>query len=482
MAYLRGENRYQTTFSITCFDDFINESNSVRVIDAFVNMLDLKKNGFKMYDPQSPGQCPYDRKILLKLHIYGYMNGIRSSRKLETESNRNIEVMWLINKLTPDHGTISSFVKDNKGAFRSILKEFSLLLKGWGLIDGKLVAIDGTKLRANNSKKNYLTLESIDKKIEYIEKQIAEYMKELDNPCNDAINQAITEDINIEAIKEKIKIYEQKKEDHQNIQKDMKAKGIKQISLTDPDSRGMKNNGRGEICYNVQTAVDSKNYLIVDCEAVTDINDLNQLSNMSTNAKKVLNKRKLTVVADTGYYNTQEIKKCIDGKIKVYIKKPKANNQTGDDAYRKDRFTYIPDDDKYICPEGMELPFAEYSTKNNIRYKRYKGTQCLNCSKKSLCTKAKEGRNIQRLIDEDIIEKVLIDTENNTNIYKQRRCIVEHPYGTIKRNLNYTYFLRRGLASVNAEAASIFVAYNLKRVINILSVQGIIQKIQLQCS
>ena len=481
MAYLRGENRYQTAFSITCLDDFIDENNSVRVIDAFVNMLDLKKNVFKMYASKSPGQCPYDRKVLLKLHIYGYMNGIRSSRKLETESRRNMEVMWLINKLTPDHGTISSFVKDNKGAFRSILKEFSLLLKGWGLIDGKLIAIDGTKLRANNSKKNYLTSESLDKKIEYIEKQITEYMKELENACDDAINQPLTEDINIETIKEKIKIYEQKKEEHQNMQKNMKAKEIKQVALTDPDSRGMKNNGRGEISYNVQTAVDSKNCLIVDCEVVNDINDLNQLSNMSANAKKTLNKRKLTVVADTGYYNTQEIKKCIAGKIKVYIKKPKANNQTGDDAYRKDKFTYIPEEDKYICPEGMELPFAEYSTKNNIKYKRYKGTQCLTCSKKSLCTKAKEGRNIQRLIDEDIIEKVLVDTENNTTIYKQRRCIVEHPYGTIKRNLDYTYFLRRGLASVNAEAASIFVAYNLKRVINILSVQGIIHKIQLQC-
>ena len=279
------------------------------------------------------------------------MNGIRSSRKLETESNRNIEVMWLINKLKPDHGTISSFVKDNKSAFRSILKQFSLLLKGWGLIDGKLIAIDGTKLRANNGKKNYLTLESIDKKIEYIEKQIDNYMKELETSCDEAADiTTITKNISVEAIKEKIKIYEQKKEDHQNIQKDMKAKGLKQFSLTDPDSRGMKNNGRGEICYNVQTAVDSKNSLIVDCEVVNDINDLNQLSNMSANAKRTLNKRKLTVVADTGYYNTQEIKKYIDGKIKVYIKKPKANNQTGDDAYRKERFTYIPEDDKYICP------------------------------------------------------------------------------------------------------------------------------------
>ncbi|MDQ1327499.1 MAG: hypothetical protein QG641_782 [Candidatus Poribacteria bacterium] len=434
MAYLRGESRYQTNFSITCLDDFINENNSVRAIDAFVNVLDLKENGFEIYQPKSQGQCPYDRKDLLKLHIYGYMNGIRSSRKLETESKRNIDVMWLINKLTPDHGTISSFVKDNKDAFRSILKKFSLLLKGWGLIDGKLIAIDGTKLRANNSKKNYLTLESIDKRIEYIEKQIDEYMKELEYSSNETINKSITKDINVEEIKEKIQIYEQRKEDYKNAQKDMKAKGLKQVSITDPDSRGMKNNGKGEVCYNVQTAVDSKNCLIADCEVVNDINDLNQLSNMSTNAKKALNKRKLTVVADTGYYNTQEIKKCIDKKIKVYIKKPKANNQTGDDAYRKDKFTYIPEDDKYICPEGMELPFSEYTTKNAVKYKRYKGTQCQNCSKKSLCTQAKDGRNIQRLPDEDIIEKVIADTKNNTNIYKKRRCIVDNVIKLRKQN------------------------------------------------
>lgn len=254
------------------------------------------------------------------------------------------------------------------------------------------------------------------------------------------------------------------------------------ICLTDPDSRGMENNGKSEVCYNVQTVVDSKNCLIIDTEVVNDINDLNQLSNMSTNAKKTLNKRKITVIADTGYYNAQEIKNCISKKIKVYIKKPIANNKTGDAAYRKERFNYVAEDDKYICPEGMELPFAEYTTKNTVKYKRYKGTQCQNCSKKSLCTQAKEGRNIQRLLDEDIIEKNITDTKNNINIYKKRRCIVEHPFGTIKRNLNYTYFLRQGLASVNTEAASIFVAYNLKRVVNILSVQGAIQKLQLHCS
>jgi hypothetical protein len=169
-------------------------------------------------------------------------------------------------------------------------------------------------------------------------------------------------------------------------------------------------------------------------------------------------------------------------KIKVYIKKPKVNNQTGNDAYAKDKFTYIPEEDKYICPEGKELLFFEYTTKNSIKYKRYKGTQCQSCSKRSLCTQAKEGRKIQRLPDEDIIEKVIADTKNNMTIYKKRRCIVEHPFGTIKRNLNYTYFLRKGLASVNAEAASIFVAYNLKRAIKILSVQGIIEKLQLRCS
>jgi len=451
MAYLEGIDRNQTTYLVTSLDDFIGTENPVRVIDAFVNSLDLKKLGFIIYDSNKSGQCPYNRKVLLKLHIYGYVNGIRSSRKLEKEAERNIEIMWLINSLKPDHGTIAAFIKDNKKAFRNVLKEFTLLLKGWGLIDGKLIAIDGTKLKAQNSKHNYITESVLQKKIEYAEEQIEEYLNQIE--YNDAAEN-LNNNKNVLDIQSKIESYKQMKKEYEQQKKKMKDQKINQICKTDSEARGMKNNGKFEVCYNVQASVDSKNKLIVDCDVVNDINDLNQLSNMTLRAKSILKKRKLKVVADTGYYNAEEIKNCIDKKVTLYIKKSKANNKTGKNEYRKDKFFYQKDSDTYICPEGNELVFSEYTSKNNLRYKRYKCKNCKECSKKSLCTSAKEGRNVQRWEFEELLDRVTVTTNKNNNTYKKRRCIVEHPFGTIKRTLGYTYFLRKGLVSVNAEAAA----------------------------
>jgi hypothetical protein len=302
-------------------------------------------------------------------------------------------------------------------------------------------------------------------------------MQLLVNTDDENIEESTVTALEMDDIKEKIEVYKSKQQKLNKLQLDMNAKGIKQVSFTDPESRGMKNNGRAEVCYNIQTAVDSKHNLIVDCDVVNDINDLQQLSNMALNAKKSLRKRKLSVVADTGYYNAEEIKTCVEKRITVYIKKSKSNNRTGHDEYRKEKFKYSAEDDKYTCPEGKNLIFAEYTTKNGLKYKRYKGFECGSCPKKSLCATAKQGRNIQRWIYEDILENVEKETAAHADIYKRRRCIVEHPFGTIKRNLHYTYFMRRGLDSVNAEAASIFVAYNLTRAINILTVPIILNKI-----
>jgi hypothetical protein len=305
--------------------------------------------------------------------------------------------------------------------------------------------------------------------------QIDEYMNLLES--NEQPNHTATE--KNEEIIAKIALYKSKKDHFETLQKDMDFQGLKQLSFTDPDSRGMKNNGRGEVCYNVQTAVDSKNSLIVDCEVVNDINDLNQLSNMAITAKKVLKKRKLSVVADTGYYNAVEIKKCTDKKITLFIKRAKASSQTDDKRYRKEQFKYDAGSDIYVCPEGKNLTFSEYSSKNGLRYKRYKGIECMLCPQKQQCTTAKQARNIQRWVHEEVLEHVDSNTSQHPQVYKQRRCIVEHPFGVIKRNLHYTYFLRRGLESVNAEAASMFVAYNLKRIINIWSVPKVIERINL---
>ena len=470
MAFLNGIDRTQFTYVTTCLDQIIDDNNPVRAVDAFVDAIDMVKVGFVEYEGNNRGQRPYKRSELLKLHVYGYLNGVRSSRKLEIEAKRNIEVMWLINSLTPDHGTISMFMKDNKDAFRKVLKEFTLVLKGWGLIDGKLVAIDGTKLKAQNSKHNYITPSVLEKKLQYAEEQIDTYIRELEKADNGALNTAKGD------IQSKIDTYIKMKDEYIKQKEYLQSKDLNQVCLTDKEARGMKNNGKFEVCYNVQSAVDSKNNLVVDCETVNDINDLNQLSNMALNAKKLLRKRKIMVVADTGYYNSEEIKKCIDKKVTLFVKKPKLNNKTGNDDFRKDKFIYRQNEDVYICPEGNSLTFTEYTTKNATRYKRYKCTDCKTCPKKSLCTTAKEGRNIQRWIFEDLLDNLADETSKNNDIYKRRRCIVEHPFGTIKRTLGYTYFLRRGLESVNAEAASIFVAYNLKRLINIIPVIELVKK------
>lgn len=473
MSYLSGIDRNQNTLVTASLDDVIDENNPVRVVDAFINAINLKQLGFKEYEGNNRGQHPYKRSELLKLHMYGYLNGIRSSRKLEIESKRNLEVMWLINSISPDHGTISLFMKENKDAFRKILKEFTLILKGWGMIDGKLIALDGTKLRAQNSNHNCITESKLNKKLEYVEEQIDSYINQLENnyKCKDA-----SISLNAKEIREKINTYTEMKEEYEKQKNELSEKGLEQISLIDEDSRRMKNNGKLEVCYNVQSVVDSKNCFVVDCDVVNDINDLNQLSQMALKAKKLLNKRKMIVVADTGYYNAEEIKKCVDKKLILLIKKSRLNNQTGKNEFRKDKFKYIEGQDIYLCPENQILSFSEYTTKNKVKYKRYKCKSCDQCLKRNHCTTSKDGRNIQRWINEEILESVAYNTYKNNEIYKKRRSIVEHPFGTIKRTMGYTYFLRKGLDSVNAEAASIFVAYNLKRLLGKLTVPKIIEK------
>lgn len=451
MAYITGRDRNQINIITTSLDEMIDSENSVRVIDAYIDSLDLSSLGFIDHGGNNRGQSPYRRSDLLKLHIYGYLNKIRSSRKLEVEAKRNLELRWLINSIQPDHGTIAGFVTNNKKAFRTVLRELTLVLKGWGLIDGKIVAIDGTKIRAQNSKHNCITESTLNKKLEYADEQINYYLSEIEKSDTDT-----------ECYKEKLKTYQELKQSYQNQKTESRKEGLEQKSLIDKDSRRMKNNGSLDICYNVQTVVDGKNHFVIDAVVVNDINDQNQLAVMALNAKKLLNKRKMKILADTGYYNGIQIKKCIDGKLTILIKKAKANNKTKDNEYRKERFMYYADKDIYICPADQELHFFENTSKNGLKYKRYKCSNCNSCPKKNQCTTSATGRNLQRWEHEDILEEVRDYTIANNSIYKLRRCIVEHPFGTVKRSLGYSYFLRREIENVNAESASMFIAYNLK--------------------
>ncbi len=465
MAYIVGLDRNQTRMITTSLDDLIDPDNSVRVIDAYVEALNLQDLGFAEYSGSNRGQSPYRRSDLLKLHIYGYLNKIRSSRALEVEAKRNIELMWLINSITPDHGTIAGFVQKNKVAFHNTLRNLTLILKGWGLIDGKLVAVDGTKIKAQNSKHNCITQSGLDKKIEYAEAQINVYLMAMQK-----------EDTGEEHFAEKLQAYQALKEQYLVQKQELENESLEQKSLTDPDSRRMKNNGSLDICYNVQSVVDAQNHFVIDISTTNDINDQNQLYEMAKDATDLLESENSIILADTGYYNGTEIKKCIDAGMKVYIKKARANNSTKDDEFRKEKFLYDKEQDIYICPTGNILSFFENTSKNGIKYRRYKCSECNSCKYKNVCTSSSRGRTLQRWEHEDILDAVRQDTLNNNDVYKQRKCIVEHPFGTIKRTLGYSFFLRRQIDNVDAEASSMFIAYNIKRLLSMFSTKELIKK------
>ena len=375
--------------------------------------------------------------------------------------------MWLVNCITPDHGTIAGFVQKNNAAFHNTLRNLTLILKGWGLIDGELIVIDGTKIHAQNSKHNCITQSGLYKKIEYAEAQINAYLM------------AIAKDeVTADDLTDKLKTYQELKEQYLTQKQELKDEGLEQKSLTDPDSRRMKNNGSLDICYNVQSVVDAKNHFVVDISTTNDINDQNQLYTMAQKASELLEKESSTVLADTGYYNGTEIKKCVDAGMNVFIKKAKANNATKDNEFRKEKFIYNGETDEYTCPAGNRLRFFENTSKNGMKYRKYKCTDCNSCKYKKDCTTSSSGRTIQRWVHEDVLETVYNETLNNNEFYKQRRCIVEHPFGTIKRSLGYNFFLRRRQENVDAEAASMFIAYNFKRLLSMFSTEELVMRFE----
>lgn len=361
MAYMQGTSRYQIEAQLLSLEDLIDSSNPVRVIDAYVNSLDLSSLGFQEYSHTSPGQKPYDRKDLLKLHIYGYLNKIRSSRAIEKECTRNIEIMWLVNNLAPDHVTIANFVKHNKECFRKVLNHLVSLLRQWELVGDNEQAVDGTKIKAVNGQKQYLTINKIDKRIDELEKQIDSYV--------DAIFQSENEKdktINVVELVKRISKVNTSKEELINIKDDMKSKNETQRTLTDPDCRGMKNNGKIEPCYNVQTLVDGQNKFIVDCEATNDINDSSQLTNLTLKNKI---KDATIVLADKGYFNMEQIAECVNAKINLYINRPKPNGNSKEAKYQKDRFKYDVINNQYICPMGKILNINALIIKEELNTK-----------------------------------------------------------------------------------------------------------------
>ena len=478
MAFIEGMDREQAQMFPEYIDDYVSEDNPVRVIDVFVESLNMRDMGFTKSTTKRCGAPSYNPKDILKLYIYGYLNGIRTSRKLESATHRNIEVIWLMKKLQPDFKTIADFRKENRKQIKKVFKEFNLLCKDWGLYGGELVAVDGTKFRADNSKRNNFNKKKIDRQLKYIEEKTEDYLKALEESDSE---QEVKPQYTIEEIKEKIKTLNERKDFYEELEQKLKNGEENEISTTDPDARMMDNKKNGlEVNYNVQIAVDEKNKLILATEVTNKPADQGHLNDMAQKAKSVLGKdekEKLEVVADKGYYQGEDLKECDENGTITYVTHQLYSNATGNPEYYSNKFKYNPKEDIYICPEGQKLFRTKHKKKepDRIRYKNFRA--CKNCPNKDKCTKSSNGRIINRSKHQDFLDIVDARTLSNMDKYLKRQMIVEHPFGTVKRAMNAGYFLTRGLESVNAEANLTFLAYNLKRVISILGVKEIVKRI-----
>lgn len=479
MSYIKGTDRNQITLFPESIDEYISEDNPVRVIEAFVNNLDMIELGFKRAVASPVGRPPYNPKDLLKLYIYGYLNRIRSSRKLEAEASRNLELIWLLSTLKPDFKTIADFRKDNQEPLKKVFREFNLLCKEWELFSENIVAIDGSKFRANNSKKKNYNAKKLKRHIKYIDEKIEQYMEELEEGDQ---NEANTHRPTAEEIKNRIQELKTRKTNYKGKLESIEQGDTTEISEVDPDARLMSVNNNGlEVAYNVQTAVDGKNNLIIDFDVINNPTDHGQLSKMANKAQEIIQSEELHVLADKGYYSSEELKACKEAGIKTYVAKQKQANSTKDEEFYADKFIYDHDHDHYICPSGQILLPKRYrkSKAGEILGRDYHNySACKVCEIKDRCTNSKRGRIIYRNINQNLMDEVDRRTNENKELYAKRQMIVEHPFGTIKRSWGFSYFLTRGLNSVSTEIGLAFLAYNIKRVINILGVREMTRKLQ----
>jgi transposase len=480
MPYIEGAGRNQRQMFPEYIEDYIDENNTTRVIDVYVDTLDLREMGFTKSNPYRKGAPAYNPKDNLKLYIYGYMNGIRSSRKLERLTKVNIEVIWLLKKLQPDFKTIADFRKENKDNLKKVFKS--------NLYGKEMVAVDGTKFRADNSKKNNFNIKKIDRHKKYIDEKIEEYMNCLDENDKNEENDQSPEKLKytVDEIKEKIKTLKERRENYDELEKNLNETGETEISTTDPDARLMDNKKNGlEVNYNVQIAVDSKNKLIVANEVTNNPADQGHLNTMVQAAKETMGmeeKETIEALADKGYYQGEDLIECDGNGTITYVSHQEYSNATGVKEYYSSRFRYDAGKDVYICPEDKILYRTKHRTPNpdKVKYKNFR--ECKKCPNRDKCTKSSKGRIISRSKHQDFLDIVNARTKDNIDKYKQRQMIVEHPFGTVKRSMNAGYFLTRGLASVNGESNLVFLAYNMKKVINILGVKEMIRRIEERAS
>jgi transposase len=468
--FVEGVDRGQTTLFPERLEDWIGEDNPVRVIDAFVDALDLRGLGFDSVMPEATGRPSYHPAVLLKLYIYGYLNRVQSSRRLEREAGRNVELMWLIGRLSPDHKTIANFRKDNSRAIRQVCVQFVVLCRKLGLLNTASVAIDGSKFKAVNNRDKNFTRAKVERRRAQIEESVARYLRQLDTADRHEPTEALA--ARTTRLKEKIARLEQEMQRLAELEAQMLASPDQQISLTDPDARSMATSGRGSgvVGYNVQVAVETEHHLIVAHEVINDGCDRAQLSAMGQEAKAALEVEELEAVADRGYWDSEEILACEQAGVTVTLPKPMTSGSKADGRFGKQDFVYLPDEDAYRCPAGEKLRYYYSNVERGLTLRRYWTMACQGCLLKSRCTTAPQ-RRITRWEHEDVLEAVQRRLDLNPGAMRQRRETVEHPFGTIKMRMGATHFLMKRLPKVRGEMALHVLAYNLTRVLNILGIQ-----------
>ena len=471
--FVEGIDREQSALFPEYLEDWICQDNPVRAIDVFVDELDLAELEFGRVDPEATGRPSCHPSVLLKLYIYGYLNRVQSSRRLEREAGRNVEAMWLTGRLAPDHKTIADFRKDNGPAIRKVCAHFVALCRELGLLTNASVAIDGSKFKAVNTRDKNFTRAKMERRLAQIEESVARYLSQLDTADRQEPSEALV--AKTAHLKEKLAKLSGELRRLKAIEKEMLAAPDQQISLTDPDSRSMATSGRGSgiVGYNVQVAVDTEHHLIVTQEVTNTGSDRSQLTKIASQAKDVLNADHLDVVADRGYFNSVEILACEQADITVTLPKPMTSGAKADGRFGKQDFAYLPTEDVYRCPAGEKLTYRYTNEESGRTLRHYWTTACPQCPLKSQCTNGPE-RRIKRWEHEHVLEAVQQRLDENPQAMRVRRETAEHPFGTLKMRMGATHFLMKRLPKVATEMALHVLAYNLTRVMNIIGVQRLL--------
>ncbi len=447
--FVLGEDRKQATLLPECLDDWVDENNAVRAIDVFVDALSLSELGFEGVKPQTTGRPSYHPGMLLKLYIYGYLNRVQSSRRLEREAGRNLEVMWLTGRLAPDHKTIADFRRDNGPAIKKTCAQFVELCRKMGLLANASVAIDGSKFKAVNSRDNNFTKGKLDRRLMQIEESVARYMSQLDtadrrtasgdNPSEETV-------LIKTRLKEKLAKLEEEVKRLKVIQTQVHALPEQQISLTDPDCRSMATSGRGSgmVAYNVQTAVDTTHHLIVAHEVINVDYDKGQLAKMGKAAKLALHSDRLDVAADRGYFRNEELLACEQAGIAATLPKPQTSGSTANGRFGKADFVYLTEQDAYRCPAGEILTHHFTAKEDNQDMQIYLTKACRTCALQKRCTTGNE-RRIKRWTHEHVVDAAQSRLNRNPNAMRVRRETVEHPFATLKMRRGATHFLMKRL-------------------------------------